>query len=411
MNKYIFPLLLCLFPLTAFAQNDLALAEKTETDKSGYANDNLKKDMAVVFGEKSIERKISEKKLTAWSTKLDEFLLASDDDFAHAMTLAKLVSGLDTAKFQAKLHNKEDEVDVLNDLSYQPFGDLLNQMIAQSKISTEAFDILNKICFEERISDFCHANVLLEKRMQQDTTNLHAYIRPFGVAAKANNEKSMLQLIQLMATSQHSQSPLGITDNMSALIDEFIANNPIPQSATDNMIEDYKKLSGISPAMKIRLDKLMPAYMPTYIKTGYRYLNDLPPYRALLGYCQTHIVAVSYCRDIAQIMIQKSNSMIDKGMGHSLLIATYELERNQAGIDAAKKLNDQFRQSYECIRDLSSGRYFIDDYFNPKFQEITENAIDEFEMIIQHAELRYQNLKSQGDASAINPNTCFKPET
>ena len=65
-------------------------------------------------------------------------------------------------------------------------------------------------------------------------------------------------------------------------------------------------------------------------------MNDMPPYRPLLDYCQINIEAVNHCRDIAQIMIQKSNAMIDKGIGHAILIATYELERDAAGIEASK---------------------------------------------------------------------------
>ncbi|VAW46907.1 hypothetical protein MNBD_GAMMA02-363 [hydrothermal vent metagenome] len=407
MNKQVTIILLCLLSLVGFAKDKQQIIEQTESDKSTYAKDNLKNDLAVAFGEKSIERQTSEKEFAAWGKKLKEFLMASDDDFAQASTLAKMISNLQTASMLAKLHNKNDQVDALNDLSYQPFADLLNQMIAKAELSAVALDILTKVCFTREMADHCHANVLLEKRMQQDTANLQAYLRPFDIAAKANNTKSMHQLIQLMAASQYSRTPLGITDNMSTLIDAFIANNPIPQSAVDNMITDYQKLSGISPEKKTQLDELMPAYMSTFIKSSFFNLNDFPPYKPILSYCQTNIDAVTYCRDITQIMIQKSNSMIDKAMGHSLLIATYELERNQVGIDATTQLNEKFRQTYKCIGDLGSGKYFIDDYFDPELQKITFNATDEYQMMIQQAELRYRNLKAQGDINATNPDSCF----
>ncbi|VAW46976.1 hypothetical protein MNBD_GAMMA02-173, partial [hydrothermal vent metagenome] len=35
------------------------------------------------------------------------------------------------------------------------------------------------------------------------------------------------------------------------------------------------------------------------------------------------------------------------------------------------------------------------------------NATDEYQMMIQQAELRYRNLKAQGDINATNPDSCF----
>jgi len=379
---------------------------KTENKENTSSQDILKNNMAVLFAEKSEERQASEKQFATWALQLNEFLFASNHDFAHALTLAKIVSGIQNARLSAKIHKNKNQIDRFNELSYQPIADILNQLILKPELSADTYDILTTICFLPEVADHCHAKVLLEKRMQNDTGNLHAYLRPFELASKANNNNTMQKLIQLMAVSEHSRTPLGITDNMSQLIDEFINNNPVPQSAINNMITDYQKLSGISPAKKAQLDELIPNYIPTYIKTSFKHFND-SPYKPVLKYCQTYLVALPYCRKIAQIMIQKSNSMLDKGVGHSLLIATYELERNQAGIDAAKQLNDEFRQSYECIRDLSSNQYFIDDYFNPTYQQITVHATDEFEMIIQQAELRYKMQKKQGDESATNPDTCF----
>ncbi len=369
---------------------------------------NFKNDMEVVFGEKSKARLESEKEFAEWGHKLNEFLLANGDDYTQAMVLAKMTSNVQTARLTANIHQKTKQIDALNDLSYQPIADVLNQLIAAKEISTQAFDTLSYICFSEEMQDHCHANVLIEKRMQQDTDNLQAYLHPFNLAVKANNKKLAYQLLHLMTVSQYSRSQLGITDQMKTLIDTFINANPVPQSAIDNMIADYQKLSGISPDKKTQLNQLMPTYMPHHIKFSFNYLHDMPPYRTVLEFCQSNVKAAESCRKIAQTMIRKSNSMLDKGVGHSLLIATYEAEKNQAGIDTAKQINDEFRQSYECIRKLSTQKYFIDSYFDPEYQDIYDKSLDEFETLIQLAELNYKNSKAKGEQSTINPKTCFQ---
>jgi hypothetical protein len=407
MNQLITLFIFFLISASVVAQDQPQDIEPNELKNSTQAQDNLKNDMAVAFAEKSVERQASEIEFAAWNLKLNEFLMASGDDFAQAMTLAKMVSNVSTASFLAELHENTEQVDAFKDLSYQPIADLVNQLINQAELSTQSFDVLTQICFSEEMIDHCHANVLLEKRMQQDSSNLQAYLRPFALAVKANNKKSMQQLIQLMAASQYSRVPLGINDTMESLIDAFIADNPIPQSAVDNLISDYQQLSGISSEKKAQLDELMPAYMPTFIKFSFNYLNDVPPYKPLLQYCQSNLSALSACRDISEVMIQNSNSMIDKGVGHSLLIATYELERNQAGINAAQQLNEKFRNAYECVRDLTQDTYFIDNYFDPEYQKINLTSTDELETLIKLADMRFQKLTAQGDETAVDPDSCF----
>lgn len=407
-------LIFCLISFASLAQSTLnsdnnpGAETVTTKNESAQISESLKNDMAVAFGEKSAERQASELEFVTWGLELNEYLISSGDDFAHAMTLAKILSGIRFAQFKADLHEQQDKKDALNELGYQPMADQINQLIAKPELSAATLEILSSLCFYPELADHCHANVLLEKRMQLDTENLQAYLRPFNLAAQTKSTKLMDQLIQVMAASQHNRILHGLTDEMNALIDDFITKNPIPQSAIDNMIADYRQLSGVSNEKKDQLEQLMPPYMPSFVKSTYQHLNDSPAYRPLLDYCQTHIKAAHHCRKIAHVMIQKSNSIISKGVGHSILIATFELERDQAGIKAATKMNEQFRQSYECIADLVTGPHFIDARFNPDFREITESATDDYEMMIDHAKLRYKNLTAQGDESAVNPDSCFK---
>ncbi len=407
-------IVLALLACTAHAQTsqpetDITVDNKAEVknNKSTYSEDNLNQDMAVIFSEKSLERQTSEVEFMAWNNQLNEFLLNSDDDFSKAMTLAKMVSDVKNAQLMATIQNKPTQLDALSNLDFQPLAHSLNQLIAQPKLSAATLSVLNNVCFTDEIAEYCHANLLLEKRMQQDTENLQSYLRPFALAQQAKDNQLMTQIFKLMAASKHSQIPQGISQEMAALIDEFIINNPIPASAVSNMIEDYRKLSGLSPEKKAQLDELMPQYMPSHIKFSYTHLIDSTPYRAILNYCQSHIGAVPGCRNIAETMIQKSNSVTAMGVGHALLIATYELERDAQGINAAKQLNDQFRQSYQCVTDLTAEKYFIDNYFDQAWQNISTQVTSELEMLIQLAELNYSKKLTQGDKSAVNPDQCF----
>ena len=99
--------------------------------------------------------------------------------------------------------------------------------------------------------------------------------------------------------------------------------------------------------------------------------------------------------------------MLDKIIGHKLVVFAQESIGNQAEIDHAQQQFDQYKASYECITDLLHGDHFIDNQFDPEFQAITHNATDEYQMMKDHAQLRYRNLTAQGDANAIDPNSCF----
>lgn len=384
------------------------LGHTKTTNESESMNADLKNDMAVAFGEKNAEQKAAAAAYAKWTAELQEHLVSSGDPFALAITLASRLSSVKTAKFMAQVQENDALSQQLNDLSYQPIADALNVMITQNVLTAESADILTAICFDDALKDYCHANVLLEKRMQLDQDNLQAYLRPFEIAKQAGNKLTLNKLLTLMTNSKHSKTVLSITPEVNAMIDEFINDNPVPQSYIDSLVADYEKLSGVSPSTKTKLAELMPDFMPTYVKASTRYLNDVPPYRTLQNYCKAYYVAAEQCREIAQIMIQKSNSMIDKGMGHAILIASYEAENNEAAAKAANALNDQFKTGYQCIQKLVNVKYPIDNSFDPEFQRIAMEATDEFEILIQQAEYLYRKRTAIGDESAVNPDSCFK---
>ncbi|MGJ8664723.1 MAG: hypothetical protein ACSHWU_13795, partial [Marinicella sp.] len=273
--------------------------------------------------------------------------------------------------------------------------------------SVEALNIMTKVCYEEEIAPMCNTNALLDKRMLANSDNLQAFLRPFAVAKQANKPELMSQIVQLMSVTKHSHTPLTLTPAMNDLIDTFLQENPTPDEVLESQINEYKQLTGISDSMKARLQEELPTYMPTLIKTSYHFLTDLPSYKPLMTYCQTTFSAIKNCRKIAEIMIQKSNTMIDKGLGHAILIASFEVEQNQDGIIVAEQLNKKFRQGYECILKLNQTEYYIDDYFDPDYQKIQRQVTDEYEKIIQLADKRYRDLLAQGDTTAVNPETCF----
>ena len=376
------------------------------------ANDELPTeftdDMAVVFGKKDSQQQAAATEYALWSNQLQEYFFNSGDTFSIAMTLSAKVSAIKNAKLVSKINQEDELTQQLNDLSYQPIADTLNLLITRKNLNQETLDVLTGLCFEEALKEYCHAKVLLQKRMESDSHNLQAYLRPFDLAVKAKDQSALKNLLVLMANSQHSHTVFLITSEMSELIDQFLADNPMPKPYIDSMITDYQKLSGISPTFKAKLTELMHAYMPSFVKSTYIYLNDLPPYRTLLDFCKQQKGAAEHCRDIAQIMINKSNTLLDKGLGHALLIASYEAEKNATGIQAAKDLNDQFKAGYQCIQQLASSEYFMDDYFDEDYQKISMSNTDQYERIIQLAEYRYRKLKSQGNENAVNPNSCLQ---
>lgn len=375
-------------------------------DKVALSEDSIN-NLKVIFAKPSQAQQNIDQVAAQWRLDLNEFLMASDDDFAQIMSLASTLSGIQQSKMMAKLHDNKEQISALEQINYRPFADVLNQMIAAPDSSVEALNIMTKVCYEEEIAPMCNTNALLDKRMLANSDNLQAFLRPFAVAKQANKPELMSQIVQLMSVTKHSHTPLTLTPAMNDLIDTFLQENPTPDEVLESQINEYKQLTGISDSMKARLQEELPTYMPTLIKTSYHFLTDLPSYKPLMTYCQTTFSAIKNCRKIAEIMIQKSNTMIDKGLGHAILIASFEVEQNQDGIIVAEQLNKKFRQGYECILKLNQTEYYIDDYFDPDYQKIQRQVTDEYEKIIQLADKRYRDLLAQGDTTAVNPETCF----
>ena len=394
---------LSLFSAATWAQ----AINESEPESEPAMSEELANDMKAVFGPRTESQQAAAAAEAAWFRSLYEFITASGDDYSLAAILAKQLGSFKTNQLMAKIQHDQDTSDALNDTSFQPLADALNLLIAQAELSPEALDVMTALCLDEHIKDHCHANVLLEKRMRTDGFNLHAYWRPFDLASQSNNAVLQGRLLELMTLANRSHSFHYIKPTLTSLIDQFMATNPFPELATKHLIATYRQMSGLSDEKKQQLEELIPAYLPSYVKWSFNYINDVPPYKSLIDYCQTNKQQIESCNHVADTMINASNNIMDKGMGYTLKLATAELSGNQQDLKQAQQAHDQFKASYQCLVELTRDEHHMDSFFNPTYRQINLEPIGEFEKLKKLAAWRYQQRQTAGDKNAIDPASCL----
>ena len=395
--------------LTALSLLSTTTSAQTEPEsepKPGLNEAHIN-DMKTLLGPRTESQQAAVAAEAAWFRSLFEFITASGDDYSLAAILAKQLGSFKTNQLMAKIQQDQDTSDALNDTSFQPLADALNLLIAQTELSPEALDVMTALCMDEHLKDHCHANVLLEKRMRTDGFNLHAYWRPFDVARQSNNTVLQGRLLELMTLANRSHSFHYIKPTLINLIDQFMTTNPFPELATNHLMATYRQMSGLSDEKKQQLEQLMPAYLPSYVKWSFNYINDVPPYKSLIDYCQTNDQQIEACNKVADTLINASNNIMDKGMGYTLKIATAEQSGNPQDLKKAQQAHDQFKTSYQCLVELTRNEHHMDDFFNPTYRQINLEPIGEFEKLKKLAALRYQQRQAAGDKNAVDPASCL----
>ncbi len=383
--KHVYVLLLLTCSLFSSNAQETLSAEQTEIESTEKMS---AKELAA-----------AEAEYNTWFNQLNEQLLTSTDWYEMSMGLSALLQGtLRNAKQQP------DDQSIQDSLNKQI--DMLNGLIQQNDLSDATLDLLTSWCFKSEIVARCNQDVLLNKQLQQAADNLNIYLRPLQLAIDKKDPTLVDKIIALMGDSKRSHASHFISKEFNERIDAYIKDHPIPDSAIMAFKDDKALLSGVSNEIKSDLDRHIREYFPASIKMSYVYLFETPETQPLYSLCKTRNDLFNHCIKITQILINDSNTIQFKGLGYAILMGMHENMGRTELLQTVQERQEKYKTSIQCLSKATQSNNFMDNFLDPKYQQINLLPIDEFKKLDLMATYVYQKNKADNPLLR-NPSECY----
>ncbi|WP_223787884.1 hypothetical protein [Marinicella meishanensis] len=353
---------------------------------------------------------MAELEYAQWFNQLNEHLLQSDDSHEMALGLAAMLnSSLQAVNRHTDQAANQDASDAARQQAQQNLAlqiNLLNQMIQRNDLSKATMELLRNWCFKDAIAKACNHGALLDQQLTEDTKNLQVYWQPLTLSLNQQNEALTERIMQLMAASQFNHATLFISESFNDKLDQYLAANPIPDSAIDAFMDDQALLSDLQASSAADLRTQVAAYFPASIKLSYVHLFDTPNPEPLYQLCKTQPKHFKACLNITQILINQSNTIRHKGLGYAMLMAMHEAQGNQELLQTVQQTHNRFKEQVACLNAASRSESLIGDFLDPKFQEINLLPIDEIKKLELLAKYMHEKHKLT-DRDHRDPQTCY----
>ncbi len=344
------------------------------------------------------EMAVAEAEYALWFNQLNLHFLSSTDPYDVSLGLAAILSG------------------TLNDLSKQPDNQqlkdnlnnhikILNGIIQQDKLSAATLELLLNWCFKKEIATQCHQDALLDKQLQLTPDNLNVYLKPLALAIARKDQALIDKIIALMSETKYNHSTQYITESFSDKIDEYVKNNPIPESAITAFKDDKALLDGVADDIKANLDQRIKDYFPASIKMSYVYLFNNADGKPLYDMCKNRADLFKKCVNITQILINDSNTIQFKGLGYVMLMAMHERMGEQQLLGEVLSKQEKYKANIQCLTKATQTTHFMDNFLDPKYQAINLLPIKEIKKLELLATYVYQKNKST-NPKLRDPSTC-----
>ncbi len=340
----------------------------------------------------------AENDYSMWFNQLNEHLLNSNDAYEKAMGLAAIINGT-----IGESKNSTSDIDTDGLLNNQAI--ILNEIINQNELSESTLDVLTTWCFRPVIKTNCDHDTLLSRQIEHFSDNLNVLLIPLSIAVENQDQALIKQILTRMSEAKRSDHSHFITQAFNQTIDDYIAENPIPDTYIQAFKDDKALLSGLSIEKQPQIDSLINAYFPTSIKMSYVFLNDTPNFGTLYKVCQSTNAVYAQCLKVTQTLINNSNSMVAKGVGYATLMAMHESRGKTDLLKSVQQKQQAYKAKVQCLAKATRAGGFVDNFLDPEYQKINLQPIDELKRQQQLADYAYKKYREK-IPGLIDPKDC-----
>ncbi len=351
------------------------------------------------FAQSSSKERQNETKSRQWNNDFINFLVNHDNPDLSMIGLSELL---------ITPYPSNDNTEAFDTNQFmQTFEDL----IIHEKLQPKSLLIAVDLCTNQKIKQQCPLKQLFTKLIDSEPKNLSVYIPIFNQAVLEKDNIKMKQLLHTMSETHYDNSYFTNSEQLLQTIDTYINSSPNLEDVINNDIIQMKKMSSrFDKTIKYMQDN--PEVYQIYMKKLYFKLKQpIPPYQAIIETCKNQQEYYKPCLEIANTMIESSNTLISKFVGYRIQEEVYSIIENQEQADLSKQRSKQFKKEYECIVEIYREKNCFQGiesdigYFD--LSEKIEREQGEYAAYKALAEIKYKRLLELGLDDVRNPKECF----
>lgn len=354
--------------------------------------------LGVLMREPSEAERASMQLYGQWFQELITFLLTHQQPYAQAIGLQQTNSILQSQSTQID----SDSLQAF----YQRHGEHINKLVSHETLNIETFQILQALCFQKELDDYCDRQTLLDKQMQQYPYEMSVYLRPLQLAIEADNKQLTAKLMKVMSGTQQFSMVDYLLPEFIGLVKNYMKDNPIPEAALLRQKNDNRLTRDLTEQQIKLLEQHHAEYMPYEVLQSMRLALPIPAFRPLKNICQTESEFSAECLYIADILLNKSNARLSKAMGHIIHLAVYQLNNQQDMLAASQANQLRLKRYSECLSQALDTNQKFEDLYDQGYTELWLTAEDELQRLTNMANYLYKKRHYEGADKIINPESC-----
>lgn len=274
---------------------------------------------------------------------------------------------------------------------------MLNLAVESDSATTATLLSAQSICESTLLKGQCEVEMFNEKLFNFEPDNLIIYFSDLNSAVENSDAELVDSILKQMSQARYSSSLNPITDEIINAVDAFIDKNPINESI------DLSAMRNLFPE-KNSLD--VAALYPQNILQMIHVSNyNLPALRPLMVACEAFQSNIDNCQQIANTLINHSDTRIMAMIGYGLDEKIQEVFGDKKSLEKSKAAYQAFSDYQSCLlkNHGSVDELFV---FDPEYVKIMTMGIHEGTHLELAAVYLYEKYKNSSSIDLVDPETC-----
>lgn len=326
-----------------------------------------------------------------WSIALNQFLM-QQPDINVAMT------GL--ANLNMFYGHRMDDTQIRPLLSAEKKLSLIKQLLESQSAQHSSLIKAQEICSKGDVADLCSHDVIQQKLEESDPDNLMVYLHPLQQAFNDQDDELAEAILERMSQTTHAKSLFQVSTAYADAVQLFMQNNPMPSNSDDQKYFEELLLDSAD----LNIDELNHASLMMGERLGSSLFG--PAYRPLSQACEVIPTVKDDCINVAQILIDKSDSIMNTMFGYSVLIKMHEVAGDEKALVMAQKQKKAFDDYWQCLGKAQAVNDGMDLFHDAKLQDMFLNGTNEAKYFEEMALYLYDKYSAEGFEDLTDPRSC-----
>jgi len=290
----------------------------------------------------------------------------------------------------------------------------INEILLYETVSPKSLKNIKTICSGLEIKPHCRHDLIFEKQLELTPENAFIYIEKLHVAKQYFDYEEVSDILNEMANSKYMNAYYYPDPVFREKLESYVKDHPFPE----NKLKMEKLFSLRSSSLsdddkQVISNNINEIMILTYVLSN-RMSDSIPSFRTLIQVCENDPIHEKACLKIADILINKSKTILSTMIGHTIIIEILKQRNDPEKLKLAEANKENFKYKYECLSQIMNygkSSFLINGFKFSRKSESVEREAGELAYYQTMANQNYKHHKSLGDKRIMHIDECNnKPE-